>query len=290
MRVSRARNDGLGVVVWDVQTRRLDEDEARIILNLVYEHALVVFRDQNLTTEEFVRFARRLGPLDTYLQEHYHHPEFPEVFVSSNEIVDGKPIGVARTGNYWHSDGAFLPTPYPLTMLYPQKLPSSGRETLFVHMGEVYDRLPADLRAAVQGTTATQDCKWRYKVRPRDAGHAIVEILEAIEKACPSAAHPTVIRHPVTRRELLYVSSGFTTGIRGKTNEESSSLLAALFDFSTLESRVHRHTHAPGEIMLWDNRQLIHRSGDVAPGETSTTYRVNPNDQQPFYIGQARAA
>jgi taurine dioxygenase len=290
MRIERDRSGGLGVTVTEFRGQAATDDDARRLVGLVHEHALVVLRGQTFSTREYVEFARRLGPLDVYLQDNYHHPEFREIFVSSNEVVDGKPVGVARTGNYWHTDGAFLPRPYPLTMLYPQRLPATARETLFVDMGAVWQALPDDLRAAVAGTRAVHDGKWRYKVGAADAGASIAEILERITAACPPATHPTVITHPVTGREILYVSPGFTTHLAGVPHERSQAVLQAVFHFATRRERVHAHAYAPGDVIVWDNRQLIHRSGAVPPGEVSTIYRVNPNDRAPFYAPRPEAA
>ena len=256
----------------------------------VYRHRLVILKDQRLSPREYVAFARRLGEPIVYLQEHYRHPDHPEIFVSSNEKAtsrDGQEnkIGVARAGDYWHTDGAFLPKPYPLTMLYPQRLPDAQeRSTLFIDMHEVYSALREELREQIEGRWIINDGKWRYKVRAQDAGVSISELLDAIERVAPPVRHPAVTVHPVTGERVLYVNRGFTTSIEGLSFEAGKSLLSQLFEFAEQEHFVHKHVWAWGDITLWDNRSVLHRAGEVLrDGQYSTMYRITVDDHLPLY-------
>src|SRR6185312_14801780 len=118
----------IGAEILDFDVKNTTADIAAAVRREVYEHKLVVFRNQQLTKQEYVEFARKLGTPQIYLQKNYHHPDHPEIFVSSNVPENGKKIGVAGTGRYWHTDYQFHPEPLPMTMLYPQVLPAGKRE------------------------------------------------------------------------------------------------------------------------------------------------------------------
>jgi taurine dioxygenase len=198
---------------------------------------------------------------------------------------NGKKVGVAGTGQYWHTDYQFQPQPLPLTLVYPQVLPASKRETYYIDMSRVYERLPADLRAQVDGRQAVQEAKWRYKVTAEDIDRALVDILKWVEELAPAVTHPAVIVHPLTGQRSLYVSSGFTTAIAGLSHEENAALLDRLFDFIERPEHVHTHRWRDGDILFWDNRTLLHRASVTPKGEYSSSYRIGVYDDLPFYVG-----
>jgi len=197
---------------------------------------------------------------------------------------NGKKVGVAGTGRYWHTDYQFNPEPLPMTMLYPQILPKSKRETYYIDTQRAFEELPADLRPYVDGRRAIQDAKWRYKITPEDIDRAIVDILAEVEKLVPPITHPAVIRHPVTGKPSVYISSGFTVGIEGLAPDENKQVMQRLHSFIENPGRVHVHTWKEGDVLLWDNRTLLHKASDTPPGEQSCSYRIGVYDGLPFYI------
>jgi taurine dioxygenase len=278
----------IGAEFLEVDVRTVTPGVAALIKDQVYRHKLVVFRKQNLSNTEYIEFARMLGRPQIYLQKNYHHPEHPEIFVSSNVPENGKKVGVSGTGRYWHSDYQFHPEPLPMTMLYPQVLPHSRRETYYIDMQRVYEALPAHLLTQVDGKQAIHDAKWRYKITESDIDRAVIDILAEVEKLVPPVTHPAVIQHPVTGRRALYISSGFSAGIEGLSHEESKQVMGRLFAFVEQEGNVHVHTWRDGDILLWDNRTLLHRASDTPAGEQSSSYRIGIYDGLPFYTTPAR--
>lgn len=277
-----------GYTVYDFDVRAMESSDVTGFKMLLYACRLLIFKNQTLSPAEYVTFARRLGEPIVYLQEHYRHPEHPEIFVSSNEGEDatgGNKLGVARAGDYWHADGAYLSNPYPLTMLYPQRLPDSqARTTCFIDMSDTFDALPEELKQSIAGKSALHDGKWRYRVRTEDAGYSLHELLEAIERMVPPVSHPVVTVHPVTGEEILYVNRGFTTRIEGLPFEESETILSRLFDFCERDAFVHRHLWEHGDIAVWDNRSVLHRAGEaMASNQYSTMFRITVDDRIPLY-------
>jgi taurine dioxygenase len=296
------RFDRLGVVVQGFDLSTATRREIHELLRSVYERRVVVLKEQHLSTAEFVDFSKRLGEPVPYLQENYRHPEHPLIFVSSNVPLDGKRVGVARTGGYWHSDTAFQQKPVPLTLLYPQIVPkNTARTTLFIDLKTAYQEMPSRLKERVEGRVFLHSGRWRYKVREQDAGFDISEILAMIDRVQPPARHPAVIVHPVTRELGIYATRGFTIGVEGLHPRDGEELLSELFDFVERDRFITAFQWELGDIILWDNRLLAHRAGrnqpsngDVAGAarleEDTMVFRILIDDGCPTYRNALSAA
>src|SRR5215210_2680481 len=116
----------IGCSVTGVDAAKATKSQLKQLRDLLYKNRLIVLKDQNLDEQAYCDFAKRVGNPVPYLQDNYHHPEFPLIFVSSNVKSEGKQIGVARTGGYWHSDTSFEPDPKFITMLMPKVLPKTA--------------------------------------------------------------------------------------------------------------------------------------------------------------------
>ncbi len=284
IKINRPSSENIGAEVLDIDVVSVTEAEVNLIKQLAYQHKLVVFRNQKLNEEQYLKFARQIGSPQIYPQDNYHHPEYPEIFVSSNVFKDGKKFGVRGTGRYWHTDCAFLEEPLPLTMLYPKILPKSIRETYYIDMQQVYKKLPANLKQYVEGKQIIHEAKWRYKVQEWDIDRAIVDIMNDFEKRFPAVKHPAIITHPITREKILYINQGFSTGIVGLNYETSKKVLEELFAFLECEEHIHTHLWKDGDILLWENRTLNHKASTVPQGEKSVSYRIGIYDRLPFYL------
>lgn len=273
----------LGLPIEGLNVAELDAAGAARLREAVYTNKLVVLRGLDLSDADYIALAKKLGEPQIYFQPNYHHPDHPEIFVSANVPIDGQKVGVAGTGRYWHSDYQFFDEPLSLTMVAPRLIPSGNRGTCFVDMDAAYATLPASLRRFVDGTRAIHEAKWRYKIQASDIDKSITEILEEFGRITPPVKHPTAITHPVTGRRSLYVSRGFTVGIEGLSHEESRTALEALFAFVESPQHVYIQPWAKGDILLWDNRQVIHMSSGSLQGSPSISYRIGVYDGLPFY-------
>lgn len=258
------------------------------IRQLIYRDKLVVIRDQELTADTYVAFTRKLGRPQVYFQPQYHHPDHPEVFVSSNvPEVNGKRMGVSGTGRYWHTDCQFEKKPLSFTSIYPLVFPKSARETSYIDMSMVYQNLPEELRKMVDapGAAFVHEGQMRYKVQEADVDRSLRELLDRINQEVPPVVHPAVIEHPVTGIKSLYASSGFTTKFVGLNYEDNQRFMQAIFDFSERPEHIHTHFWDEGDLIIWDNRYLNHKASAVKPGELSKSYRIGIYDDKPFYVG-----
>jgi taurine dioxygenase len=292
----------IGCNVRGLDVNHLADGELAQLKDALYRHRIVVLKEQSLTDQGFCDFAARFGFPVPYLQNNYHHPEHPLIFVSSNIKRDGKAIGVARTGGYWHSDTAFEREPKVITMLLPKVLPqASPRTTRFIDMSAVYAALPEATRAKIDGATFLHSGRWRYKVRPEDAGLDITEILELIDYHAPPVRHPAVIVHPYTGERIVYGTRGFTVGVEGRSADESAALLGEIFDLAESPQFVREIRWAMGDLIVWDNRFLAHSSGRkkaptediheaVKKEEETMMYRITLRDGYPLCASEKTSA
>jgi taurine dioxygenase len=135
----------------------LAEADFAAIRSALEDRQVLVFRDQHITPEQHIDFSRRFGPLEIHVQHHFHLGGHPEILIVSNVVEDGKPIGLADAGRYWHSDLSYLREPSLGSLLHARELPAEGGDTLFTTMFGAYEALPEDLRRRIDGLEAVHD-------------------------------------------------------------------------------------------------------------------------------------
>jgi taurine dioxygenase len=288
--VTSQADGAIGVEVREFDPRSAPSAELDELLELVYQSKIVILKDQDLSAQEFVDLGRRLGEPEIYYQPMYHHPELKEIFVSSNADDGGTPVGVPKTGQCWHADYQFMPRPFGITMVYPQVVPARDRGTYFIDMTAVYRDLPDSLKAEIDNTQAKHSPRRHFKIRPSDVYRPVHQLLDEIERETPEVAHPTVFEHPVTGERVLYISEGLTCGIVNPDGSPApDGLLASLLgasgqlDPSYEHDYIHLQFLHKGDLLVWDNRALVHRARHTNTNETAVSYRVTVHDGHPFY-------
>jgi (R)-3-[(carboxymethyl)amino]fatty acid dioxygenase/decarboxylase len=281
------RNE-IGCSIYGVNANSATGAEMSELKDLLYKNRLIVLKDQVANEQQYCDFANRFGFPVPYLQTAYHHPDFPLIFVSSNVKSDGKQIGVARTGGYWHSDTSFEKEPKVITMLMPKVLPKNHpRSTRFIDMAEVYAALPQATKDKLAGAELLHSGRWRYKIRPDNAGLDIFELLQMIDAFAPPVRHPAVIEHPYTKEKVFYGNRGFTLGIADRSLDESATVLREIFDLAETDRFVKEVRWSMGDIIIWDNRFLSHTSGrNGGPEEETMMYRITLCDAFPLCASQ----
>ncbi|HEY0636674.1 MAG TPA: TauD/TfdA family dioxygenase [Pseudonocardiaceae bacterium] len=260
-----------------------DADVAEL-KDVVYREKIAVLKDQHHDPREFLALGARLGEPQKYYEPIYHHPEVPEVFVSSNVEDEGPRIGVPKTGKFWHSDYQFMARPFDITLIYPQVVPTRNRGTFFVDLCRAYEDLPARLKDAAAGSTATHSVRRYFKIRPTDVYRPLSEIIEEVDARTPPVVAPTVQRHPRTGEDILYISEGFTLTVHDATGADRPDLLRDLLgasgqlDTSFEHPAIHLQTFERGDLLVWDNRSLVHRALHTASSEPAVSHRVTVYD------------
>lgn len=227
------------------------------------ERSVVLFRGQRITDEQHVRFSRRLGELEIHVLREFVKPAHPEVYVLSNIIENGRPVGIKDAGNYWHTDLSYTRAPSRGSIMYAVEVPHrDGKplgDTLFASTAAAYDALPESMKKTLAGLKAVHRFWDRY-IRERKAAGSDVVISEERRAGTPDVVQPVVRTHPHTGRKCLYVNEGFTVGIVGMPDDESRALLRELYAHCTRPEFVYRHKWRVGDVVMWDNCATIHRA------------------------------
>lgn len=275
------KGEGLGAQVIGVDPKRIDDISTEEIREIVYTNKLVVLKDVYPSPEEFIKLGKILGEIVPYYEPIYHHKEYPEIFVSSTE--EGQ--GVPKTGAFWHIDYMFMPEPFAFSMVLPLAVPGHGRGTYFIDLNKVWESLPLTMKDPIRGTYGTHDPRRHIKIRPSDVFRPIGEVLDEINRVTPPVKWPTVIKHPKTGQEILYICATGTTSIEDQEGNlldptVLQELLAATgqLDPNYTSPFIHTQHYEVGDIILWDNRVLMHRAKHGAATGTLTTYRLTMLD------------
>jgi len=274
----------MGAEILDVDLNDLPDDAFAQIRDAFHAHQVIVIRDQTLTPAAQLEFSRRFGALEDQLNAHYTVPDYPEVLVLSNDIKDGKPVGLIDGGDFWHSDSSHRGTPSMATILYAVKNPSTGGDTEFANMYAAYEALPAEMKhriAGLKGIHAVSKLRnKRVTVSPRRPdGKDFYER----QKSLPDQIWPLVRTHPATGRKALYVSPRFTIGIAGLAEEEADEILDFLFAHQIRAEFVYRHKWRTRDLVMWDNRSVIHQAtGGYTYPDVRTMYRTVVAGDRPY--------
>lgn len=235
---------------------------------------VLIFRDQqDLTPEQHIRFSRLFGPLQIHVLKEFHLSGHPEILVISNIVENGKRVGLADAGRFWHSDLSYKAVPSLGSLLHARELPNEGGDTLFADMALAYEALDPDFRRALDGAQAWHSYLLRYD-ELRAKSDARPPLDEKRQKEVAPVLHPVVRTHPETGRPALFVSEAFTSHIEGWDPDRSRNALDALFAHSIRPEFVYRHRWQDGDLVFWDNRRLIHLAAGTPEGERRKMFRT----------------
>jgi len=220
----------IGAEVTGVDLRRLNDASAEGIREAFLAHQVLAIRDQQLTPAAQTAFSRWFGPLEDQLNAHYTVEDHPEVLVLSNDIKDGKPVGLIDGGDFWHSDSSHRDKPSMATILHAVKNPRKGGDTEFANMHAAYETLPEDLKRRIAGLKGVHAVsKLRNKRVTVSSRRPDGKDFYERQKSTPDQVWPLVRTHPVTGKKALYVSPRFTIGIEGLPEEAADEILERLF-------------------------------------------------------------
>jgi taurine dioxygenase len=241
-------------------SKPLDEDGFQALRRAWLDaDGVLVVRDQSLTPEQHLALSRRFGPLFGEAEElqdtvkKYLHPDHPGIYRVSNKVEQGKPLGRARAGTYWHSDVSFRERPAMASLLHALEIPAYGGDTLFASMSSAYEALSASMRHLLEPLKALHDFA---VAAPRS--YAPQHVVSSDFDGQNRSLHPVVITHPETGRRALFVNPGFTAGFDDFSMEESRPLLDYLYRHATGPEHVYRHRWQHGDLLIWDNRCVMH--------------------------------
>ena len=256
----------------------LGDDVVAEIRAALLRYGVICLRDQKLSREEQLAFARRLGepevhPIANGMSE---HPEIIRVLKPAGES--------AYFGTSWHTDNSFFEKPSAMTVLYGESVPPHGGDTLFASMERALETLSEPLRRFLGPLKAVHSASRAYD--PRTTGEAKYRGETAItytysDSIHDEVEHPVVRTHPETRRKSLYVNPMFTQRIVGLAPSESRAVLEMLHAHATRPDFTVRLRWQPGTLTIWDNRCVQHYAIDDYKGFERVMYRITIQGTRP---------
>jgi taurine dioxygenase len=263
----------LGAEIRGVDLRAVDDAAFAAIYRAWLEHSVVLFRDQHLSDSDLIAFSRRYGALDQApVQENGRRfvEGCPEIYVVSNVVENGVAIGSLGAGEaVWHTDMSYLPDPPKASALYALEVPPSGGDTYFCTMYGAWDALPEELRARALTLRVKHDGTYnsggyvRAGVTPTDD-----------PRTAPGTLHPLVCVHPESGRRHLYLGRRRNAWLEGLSIEDSNTLLDRIWEVATADQLTWRHHWRAGDLVLWDNRCVMHRRDAFDPGTRRIMHRT----------------
>jgi taurine dioxygenase len=251
-------SEALGAQISGVDLKTISDVEFASVHRAWLDHLVVLFRDQDLTDAELIAFSCRLGALDwAPIQETGRRfvEGYPEIYVVSNVIENGEPIGSLGAGEAaWHTDMSYLEDPPKASMLYAIEIPPAGGNTYFCNMYGAYELLPEALKRRIERLRLKHDGTY-------NSGGYVRQGVTPVDDptTSPGVYHPIVCTHPETGRKLLYLGRRRNAYIGGLPLAESERLLDELWSYATRKELVWVHEWQAGDVVLWDNRCTMHR-------------------------------
>jgi taurine dioxygenase len=242
-------------------SKTLDDAAFNAIVAAYHEHEVVFFRGQTLTPEQHIAFSRRFGELELHVRADRCRPGYPELFVVSNVIENGKPIGSQDAGLFWHSDLCYMAEPSRGSIFYAREVPiaDDGRplgDTLFASATAAYNALPDSTKQRIAGLKAVNSYEKGYYRDRKSGGRP--PLTEEQKRRTPDIEHPVVRTHPFTGRQCLFVNEGYTSAIAGMDGRDGETLLNTLLEHATQERFIYRHRWRVGDLLIWDNCSTQH--------------------------------
>jgi alpha-ketoglutarate-dependent 2,4-dichlorophenoxyacetate dioxygenase len=243
-------------------SRPLDDLTFRQVFDAFQEHSVLVFHEQRLTDEQQMAFSSRFGPLETTIKatgrENRLHPNLVDLSNTDPER-DGALMDwtdrrmLYQSGNQlWHSDSSFKPVPAMASLLSGREVPPVGGETEFASLRHAWATLPEETRRRLEGRVAVHSILYSRSTIATglfDPEH---------EKGLPPVRQALVRANPANGRKALFIGS-HAWYVEGMPYDESRRLLDELLAHATRPEGVYQHRWRPWDLVMWDNRAVLHR-------------------------------
>jgi taurine dioxygenase len=274
----------LGADVEGFDINHVSDADMAFIRKAWLDHLVLRFRGQVFDDRVHRDFSRRFGPLDMAPSTKFNKPwlpEFPEMSRITNILKDGQPTGTLGSGDLvWHTDMSYIDTPPTGSLLHALEVPPAGGDTSFLNMYRAYETLPADLKKAADTHKIKHD-------RTHNSSGVLRRGLKDVHykdvTEVPGAIHPIARTHPETGRKALYLGRRARSYVMGLALDESEALLDALWAHATGDPDfVWTQTWRTGDLILWDNRCVMHRRDAFDAAERRLMHRTVLLGDRPY--------
>lgn len=259
-----------GVRVYGIDlSKELTDSEVTQITNLFHTWQILIFPDQLLTPSSLEKLISYFGQ---YLKDPYINP-----IDGFEYVAEVKRTATEQTSLFapeWHSDWLHLPSPPAATALYAVDIPPVGGDTLFADQYRAYDTLPDELKNIVNTHNGINSAKKGYapdgKYGINDIGRSMKLIYS--DSANDTQLHPLSILHPSTNKRTLYCNRGYTLKI--DSADYGEDILTQIFNHQENKEFIYRHKWKKNDLVMWDNRCIIHRASGGYTGYDRLLYRI----------------
>jgi taurine dioxygenase len=269
-----------GAEIRGVDLNNLDEQSFAVIQTAIDDHLVLLFRGQRLDNAHLIELGKHFGEFEPPGMSIIGKPyidAYPDILVISNIVENGQPQGNLGAGEAsWHTDMSYRDTPISYAILNAVELPPSGGDTYFANQYLAYDTLPANLKQALAGKFINHDETYNSAGQIRKGFKVVTDVREA-----PGAKHPVFRVHPRTGRKALYLGRRFNAYIIGLPVDESERLLDQLWAHASKPEFVWSQQWQMGDVLVWDNRCLVHRRDAFDPNTRRKLHRVQIRGEKP---------
>jgi taurine dioxygenase len=260
-----------GGEITGIDVKQLDDEGFAPIYDAWLKYGVIVVRDQELEIEDFLRYSDRFGKVVAHPSKSTRHPDHPKITVLGiNKFdADGNLIQAVykRGGAGWHTDGAYDDIPFKATQLHSLAVPSTGGDTHFSSMYLAYEALPDRLKTLLDGKRGAFTYGGRQKTEA---------LLNSEDRNRAPAFHPMFRTHSETGRTSLYFDPGKINFIEGLEKAQNDDVIDELAERMIAPDAEYRHQWRVGDIVIWDNRCMVHKAaGDYPPEEDRIHWRVS---------------
>lgn len=258
-------SDHVGVEILDVDAERMLADDALAdeCLELLDAHGVLVFRELHLDDDTQVAFSRRLGPVEKVGRR----DDGAEIFRVTLDPAKNPAADYLKGTFDWHIDGMTDDIPIMATVLSAHQVAAKGGDTEFASTYAAYEALSDEEKDQALDTRVVHSFLAAQKLSHPNASEADIEFWSQR----PPKTHPLVWRHGNGRKSLVLGAT--TDHVEGMGEAEGKAYLADLLERSTLPERVYRHEWAVGDLVIWDNRGVLHRATRYDPTSERDMHR-----------------
>lgn len=253
-------------------SKPLGECEIELLRHALANYGALRFPNQTLVEKDMARFASLFGSLEVNVAATATNKPFPEIMTLSNIVENGVKIGLSDAGQGWHTDMSYSKPIALANMLYGLKVPTrDGKplgDTQFADMGLAYDTLPTEVQHRIENLSVEHDFNKFWEMMRSRPGSDRPPLTPAQRAKKPPVTHPMVMRHPVSRRKVLYCNPGYAIKVLGLEKKESDELLQYLFDHQLQKRFLYSFQWTALDVLLFDNIRTLHNAiPDYLPHE-----------------------
>jgi taurine dioxygenase len=258
----RPLTPNLGAEILGVELANGVSDEVfKAVYQAFLRYQVLLFPPQDVPPGDQVKFARQFGQVQIHVMNQYHADGFPELYRLSNLDEQGQPNGKHPDKGtlYWHTDGSWRRVTGQATIIYGEVVPKVGGETHFCDMYGAYERLDPAWKARIATLRAMHNLDFS-----RTRRHGEDPMTEEQRRETPPVDHPIVRTHPETGRKCLYLGD-HAESIVGMPYAEGRALIEELNALAVHPDLTYEHRWTPKELIVWDNRCVMHRATPYDP-------------------------